>query len=254
MLCWHVCFEYVHTECIVFIDLCVFIFLHRSFLVAVFPRPFFVYVCLCSVSSHSFYFVQFHSVSLLSRCCLDAYGLWPAGSLSDSVRGRSASRSVGRYCRCVCTQTEEFRIPYCCVTDWLTDWSYENYVSTASHLTQLFVSNKFLSSVTYCLISLHSKDCPCWNHAQGWGFTDTVDGVNQKHARLGNFTICTPHEMLFGWRTGGLDGRCMRCICERRTEFWWINLKERRHLEDLGIDGRKILKCISNIRDGRGLD
>jgi len=36
------------------------------------------------------------------------------------------------------------------------------------------------------------------------------------------------------------------CLCERgetHTAFWWRNLKERRHLEDLSIDGRKILKC-----------
>jgi len=26
--------------------------------------------------------------------------------------------------------------------------------------------------------------------------------------------------------------------------FWWGNLRERGHLEDLGVDGRKILKWI----------
>jgi hypothetical protein len=26
--------------------------------------------------------------------------------------------------------------------------------------------------------------------------------------------------------------------------FWWGNLRERDHLEDLGADGRTILKCI----------
>ena len=35
---------------------------------------------------------------------------------------------------------------------------------------------------------------------------------------------------------------------ETSMEFWWRNLEERRHLEDLGIEGRKIL------RGGRGLD
>jgi hypothetical protein len=29
---------------------------------------------------------------------------------------------------------------------------------------------------------------------------------------------------------------------EIHTEFWWGNLKEREHLKELGIDGRKILK------------
>jgi hypothetical protein len=45
------------------------------------------------------------------------------------------------------------------------------------------------------------------------------------------------------------------CICERgetHTEFWCGNLKGRRHLEDVGIDGRKILKCVSG--GGGGVD
>ena len=28
------------------------------------------------------------------------------------------------------------------------------------------------------------------------------------------------------------------------TEFWWGNLKERNHLEDLGVDERIIIKII----------
>ena len=28
------------------------------------------------------------------------------------------------------------------------------------------------------------------------------------------------------------------------VQFWWENLKERGHLEDLGADGRIILKCM----------
>jgi len=28
------------------------------------------------------------------------------------------------------------------------------------------------------------------------------------------------------------------------TEFWWGNLRERGHLEDPGVDGRIILRCL----------
>jgi hypothetical protein len=38
------------------------------------------------------------------------------------------------------------------------------------------------------------------------------------------------------------------------TEFLWENLLERDHLEDLGIDGRIILKWIFKIGMGHGLD
>jgi len=31
---------------------------------------------------------------------------------------------------------------------------------------------------------------------------------------------------------------------ERHTGFWWGNLKERGHVEDLGVDGRIILQWI----------
>jgi len=31
---------------------------------------------------------------------------------------------------------------------------------------------------------------------------------------------------------------------EVHTGFWWGNLKERDHLEDRGVDGRIILRCI----------
>jgi hypothetical protein len=31
------------------------------------------------------------------------------------------------------------------------------------------------------------------------------------------------------------------------TGFWWGNLKERDHLDDVGIDGEIILKWISNM-------
>jgi len=40
-----------------------------------------------------------------------------------------------------------------------------------------------------------------------------------------------------------------------RAGFCWGDLKEREHLEDLGVDGRTILKRISRTLEGRhGLD
>jgi len=37
---------------------------------------------------------------------------------------------------------------------------------------------------------------------------------------------------------------------EMRTGFWWGNLRERDHLEDLGVYGMVILKSISKKLDG----
>ena len=34
------------------------------------------------------------------------------------------------------------------------------------------------------------------------------------------------------------------------TGFWWGNLRESNHLEDSGVDGRIILRCIFRKWDG----
>jgi hypothetical protein len=50
--------------------------------------------------------------------------------------------------------------------------------------------------------------------------------------------------MWHGWETGQV-----------LTGFWWEDLTEGNHLEDLGIDGRVILKFIFKRWDGKqGLD
>jgi hypothetical protein len=37
------------------------------------------------------------------------------------------------------------------------------------------------------------------------------------------------------------------------TGFWWGNLRKRGHLEDIGVDGRIILRWIFRKRRGHGL-
>jgi hypothetical protein len=46
-------------------------------------------------------------------------------------------------------------------------------------------------------------------------------------------------------RWAGYVARVCVCVCERRgvhTGLWWGNSRERDHCEDIGIDGRIILK------------
>jgi hypothetical protein len=58
-----------------------------------------------------------------------------------------------------------------------------------------------------------------------------------------SFMICTTHQII--WvikeRKMRLGGRR-----ERKTGFWWENLRKTNHLEDLSVDGRIILKGILN--------
>jgi hypothetical protein len=41
-----------------------------------------------------------------------------------------------------------------------------------------------------------------------------------------------------------MGGECSTYDGEVHTGFWWESLRKRDHLEDLGIDGRIILKWI----------
>jgi len=45
----------------------------------------------------------------------------------------------------------------------------------------------------------------------------------------------------------------LRWAGEIQTGFWWGNLRERDHLEDLGVDGKKIFKCMSKNWEGEAL-
>jgi hypothetical protein len=59
----------------------------------------------------------------------------------------------------------------------------------------------------------------------------------------GNYMICTLHEALFG-----RNGEETWHVWERREiciVFWWGSLKERDNLDDLGRDGRVILRYSS---------
>jgi diadenosine tetraphosphatase ApaH/serine/threonine PP2A family protein phosphatase len=56
---------------------------------------------------------------------------------------------------------------------------------------------------------------------------------------------CSPHITRVITRRIRYAG--MWLVCERgemHREFWWGNLKPRGYLEDLGVDGRIILKCM----------
>jgi hypothetical protein len=65
--------------------------------------------------------------------------------------------------------------------------------------------------------------------------------------------ICTAQKTLFGW--SNREWNWVGGHVELYKEFWWGNLRERDHLEDLGVDGRIILNGSSGSGMwGYGLD
>ena len=74
--------------------------------------------------------------------------------------------------------------------------------------------------------------------------------------KWGRFMICTPHEISFALSSQEQDGWSMHYVWETgdvHMRLWWGDLRERGHLEDLGIDGRIILKWIFKKWDGEAL-
>ena len=58
--------------------------------------------------------------------------------------------------------------------------------------------------------------------------------------------VFTPHQLLFGWSNQEkLVETGMQHVWGRgdvNLRFWWGSMREREQLEDLDVDGRKILK------------
>jgi hypothetical protein len=66
--------------------------------------------------------------------------------------------------------------------------------------------------------------------------------------------IRTPQLILLGGqiKKDGMGGACgIRGRNKMRTSFWWVNLKKRDNLQDLGVDGSIILKLVTNTYSGR---
>ena len=82
-------------------------------------------------------------------------------------------------------------------------------------------------------------------------------GLEEIAGIMRGFTICISHK-IFGWQNQDVwYGWSLWYVRERgkvHKRLWWASLRERAHLEYLGIDGRIMLKWILNKLDGgRGL-
>jgi len=65
--------------------------------------------------------------------------------------------------------------------------------------------------------------------------------------------VCTAHQCYLGDETGHVAHMEREEVHTRF--FWWGNLRERDHIEGLGVDSRIIFKCIFKKWNGRhGLD
>ena len=110
----------------------------------------------------------------------------------------------------------------------------------------------FLFYVSVKLGSSHWQENICW-WCSRIGFTEMYLGLrggreegNRGNSTLTNFIICLSYLILGGRsKQEELDGRGKLNVLgrtENHTEFWWVEIKERYHLVDLGIDGRVILR------------
>jgi len=86
-----------------------------------------------------------------------------------------------------------------------------------------------------------------------WPKRDKITGEWKDYITR-NFVFCTPHQILLGLSNKDeWDRQDMWHVWETRevhTRFWWGGLRERDHLEYLGLDGRTVLKCIRKKWDG----
>jgi hypothetical protein len=60
--------------------------------------------------------------------------------------------------------------------------------------------------------------------------------LNDLYSPLNIFRVITSRIMRLAWHVANMEeGEVSIC-------FWWLNLKERDHIEDTGLDGRIILR------------